>query len=150
MKKFSVLLVAILACAATGFGQNVSSSLRAAFLDSSGAAVPGAASNVRMAEACVWPALRLCFGRAMFIQYQDAMGWQIVVSGESISGQKVMHRFIELEPKWRVLMIQKEIYPGIIFLPQTDLNVIGHFQQRMQVAQLPQPNDQIIIEVLVA
>ena len=43
MKKFSILLLAVLACAASiGFAQNVSSSLRAAVLDSSGAAVPGA------------------------------------------------------------------------------------------------------------
>ena len=42
MKKFFTLLMVILVCAATGFGQNVSSSLRAVVLDSSGAAVPGA------------------------------------------------------------------------------------------------------------
>src|SRR6516164_11700812 len=42
MKKFSILLLAVLALATTGFAQNVSSSLRAAVLDSSGAAVPGA------------------------------------------------------------------------------------------------------------
>src|SRR5450759_5882231 len=42
MKKFSKL-IAMLACAASlAFAQNVSSSLRATVLDSSGAAVPGA------------------------------------------------------------------------------------------------------------
>src|SRR5260370_22267847 len=42
MKKFTILLLVILACAASlMFAQNVSSSLRVAVLDSSGAAVPG-------------------------------------------------------------------------------------------------------------
>src|ERR1035437_1154406 len=43
MKKFTIFLIVILACAASlAFAQNVCSSLRAVVLDSSSAAVPGA------------------------------------------------------------------------------------------------------------
>ena len=61
-----------------------------------------------------------------------------------------MHRFVELDANRRILMVEQEVNPGVVFLAQTDLHRVGHFEQRKEVAQLAQPHDQVVVKVLVA
>ena len=41
---------------------------------------------------------QLLLWRLMLIEHEHAMGLEIVIARERIAGQKIMHRFIELEP----------------------------------------------------
>ena len=41
---------------------------------------------------------RLLLWRLMLIEHEHAMGLEIVIARERIAGQKIVHRFIELEP----------------------------------------------------
>src|SRR6266496_5181671 len=61
-----------------------------------------------------------------------------------------MHRFIELNANRRILMVEQEVNPGVVFLAQTDLHRVGHFKQWKEVAQLAQPNDQVVVKMLMA
>ena len=47
-------------------------------------------------------------------------------------------------------MVQQEINPGVVFLSQADFDGVGHFEQRKEIAQLPQPDDQVVVKMLVA
>ena len=86
----------------------------------------------------------------MFVQNENAVRLQIVISGKRVSGQKIVHRFIKLQPQRGALMVQKEIDFRIVLLPQADFDVVGDLEQRMEVAQLPQPDHEVGIEMLMA
>ena len=47
-------------------------------------------------------------------------------------------------------MIQQEIEPRVLLLPHADLDGVRHFQERMQIAKLAQPDNQVIVKMLVA
>src|SRR6185369_8104529 len=76
------------------------------------------------------------------------MRLQIIVARECITGEEIMHRFVELNSYRRSLMVQQEKNAGIVFLPHADLDGIGHFEERVEVAHLAQPDDQVAIKGL--
>ena len=75
---------------------------------------------------------------------------QIVIAGDGLARQKVVRGFEELDSNCRVLMVEKEVEPGFVFLPHADLHVLGNFQQRDEIAHLAQPHDEVLVERLMA
>src|SRR5437899_9107751 len=93
---------------------------------------------------------RLMFGNRMLIQNQHSMWLQVVIAGNVVAGQKVVHRFIKLDAHRRILMVEQEknvrIFPG----SHADLDVFRHFEQRMEIAHLTQPSEEIDVKMLMA
>ena len=78
------------------------------------------------------------------------MRLQVEVSGEGIAGEKIVHRFVKLNAVGGGLMIEKEVNVCIVPVTHADLNLIGHFEQGMNIAHLAKPGNQIRIEMLMA
>ena len=78
------------------------------------------------------------------------MRGQVVITGKRAAGQEIVHGFVELDAHGRVLMIDQNIHPHARFLAHADLDVIRHFQQGLNAAGLPQPQDEVVIKGLVA
>ena len=67
------------------------------------------------------------------------MGLQVIIARESVAREEIMHRLVKLDTQRRTLMVEKEKDSAIVTLPHANLDRIRHFQQRMEVADLPQP-----------
>src|SRR5262245_57291591 len=61
-----------------------------------------------------------------------------------------MHRLIELQAQRRVLVVEEEKDFASILLSEADFDIVGHLEQRLEVAKLAQPGDQIVIKMRVA
>src|ERR1043165_3210159 len=86
----------------------------------------------------------------MFVEHQYPVRRQIVIAGKGIAGKEIVHRLVKLDAQRRVLVVQQEINPGIILLAQAHLDIIRHLEQRMEIAKLAQPRDEVPIKVLMA
>ena len=64
----------------------------------------------------------------MFIEDQHAMGLEVVITGKSIAGKKIVHGFIELEPQRGGLMVEQEEHSSVIFLAHADFNSVRNLQ----------------------
>jgi hypothetical protein len=83
----------------------------------------------------------------MFVEDKNAMGLEVIIAGESVAGEEVVHGFVKLKAQRRALMIKQKEYTCIVFLPETHLNSVGHFQEGMEIAHLTQPGDQVAIKM---
>lgn len=88
---------------------------------------------------CFFFLVFLCWNR--FIQHQDAMRGEIVIPGEGLASEKIVHGLVKVESNRRMLMIQKEIDLPIILLPHAHFHGVRHFQQGVKIAELTQPRD---------
>jgi hypothetical protein len=86
----------------------------------------------------------------MFVEDQNAVRLEVKVSGNSCAGQEVMHGLVKLDAEGRSLMVEEEKDVGIVFVAHADLNLIGHFEQRMNIAHLTKPGNEVGIEMLMA
>src|SRR5215471_11764464 len=78
-----------------------------------------------------------CLGRLgclMFVEHQDAMRLEVVIAGESVAGEIIVHRLVKLHAKWRSLVIQQKINLCIVLLPHADLDIIRNLEQWLQIA----------------
>jgi len=69
------------------------------------------------------------------------MRLEVVISGKGVASEEIMHRLVELEPQWRTLMVEEEKDAVVVALTHTDLNGIRDFEQWMEIANLPEPDD---------
>ena len=86
----------------------------------------------------------------MLIQNEHAVRLQVEIAGKCVACKEIVHRFIKLDAKGRTLMVEKEKDVGIVFLAHADFDLVRHFEQRMNVAHLTKPSDQIGVEMLMA
>ena len=70
----------------------------------------------------------------MFVENEDAVRRQIVISCQRAARQEIVHGFVELDAHGRVLMVQQEIEAEIPFLPHADFDGVRNFQQRLHAA----------------
>src|SRR5579864_7990957 len=56
------------------------------------------------------------FGRSVFIQHQHAVGLQVVIAGEGIAREEIVHWFVERDSDRGTLVVQKKENAGVIFL----------------------------------
>ena len=61
-----------------------------------------------------------------------------------------MHRLVKLDAHRRVLVIQQEENLRAFLFPHAHLHGVRHLEQRMQIAHLAQPGDEIVVKMLVA
>ncbi len=85
----------------------------------------------------------------MVVKDQDAKRLEVVIARESDSGEEIMHGLVKLDADGGILMVNQEENARAFFLPHADLDVFRDFEQRMEVASLAQPRNQIMIEMLV-
>src|SRR5262249_20607339 len=52
-----------------------------------------------------------------FVQNQHPMGGQIVIPGESLACEKVVHRFVKVQAHVRGLVVEQKVNLAIVFLP---------------------------------
>ena len=89
-------------------------------------------------------------GDSVFVEDENTVRLEVKVPGNSCAGKEIVHGFVKLNAVWSGLMIEQEIDVGIVFVPHADFNLIGHFKQRMDIAHLPKPGEQVSIEMLMA
>src|SRR5258705_13995824 len=75
----------------------------------------------------------------LFVQHEHAVRRQIVASGERVSGQEIVHRFVKVQAHRRTLVIQEEENPLAVLLTHTDLDRVRHFEQWVEAAEIAQP-----------
>ena len=76
------------------------------------------------------------------------MRGQIIIAGKGAAGQEIMHWLIKTDANGGILVVEEEIDLHLIFLPHAHFDGVGHFEQRMNAAHLPQPDNQIMIKGL--
>jgi hypothetical protein len=103
-----------------------------------------APARKRLSQASSFGSFRL------FIDDQHSVWWQIVITLEIAAGQEIVDRFVEVDADRGRLMVEEEIGAALAALAEADLDGIGHLEQREEVAELPQPHDQVVVEMLVA
>ena len=86
----------------------------------------------------------------MLVEHQHAVRRQIVVAGEGVAGEKIVHRLVELDAHGRILVVEQKINARAFLLSHADLDVFRHFEQRMQGAHLAQPDYEVVIKMLMA
>src|SRR6266478_3990038 len=89
-------------------------------------------------------------GLGVFVHDEHAVRLEVIIAGEGVAGEKVVHRFVKLEPHLGVLMVQQEVNVCAVLLAQADFDVVRHLEERVKVAKLAQPDDQVVVEMLVA
>jgi hypothetical protein len=94
--------------------------------------------------------VRSGFVNGMFVEDENAVGLEVKVSRDGCAGEEIVHRFVKLNAVGGGLMIEKEVNVCIVPVTHADLNLIGHFEQGMNIAHLAKPGDQVRIEMLVA
>lgn len=88
--------------------------------------------------------------RGMFVQHQHAVGREVVVAGDVCAGQVIVHRLVKLDANRGVLVVKQEKHLRSLLLAEADLDRVRHLDQRMQAADLPQPNHQVVVKRLLA
>src|SRR5882724_4188193 len=92
----------------------------------------------------------LGFRRRMVIEHEDAVGREVEITGDGRAGEEIVHGLVELDADGGVLVVQQEIDAGVFLLAQADLDGVGHFQEGLDVAGLPEPDDEVLVKMLVA
>lgn len=75
----------------------------------------------------------------MVVENEDAVGREVIISGKRITREKIMHRFVELNPHWRILVVEQKKHPGAVLFPHADLDVFRNFKQGMEIARRAKP-----------
>lgn len=91
-----------------------------------------------------------CSQARTLVEHEHAVRREIVVAGEGLAGQKIVHRLVEGDAHGGILVVEQEINLLVALLPEADFDVVGHLEQRMEVAQLARPQDQVEIKTLLA
>jgi hypothetical protein len=89
-------------------------------------------------------------GDGVFVEDEDAVRLQVEISGNGCAREKIVHWLVKLDPEWRALMVEEEEDVGIVSMAHADFDLIGHFEQGMNIAHLPKPGDEIGIKMLMA
>ena len=69
------------------------------------------------------------------------MGLDVKISRNGGAAQEIVHGLVKLNPVRCGVVVEEEKDVGIIFVAHADLNLVRHFEQRMNVAQLAEPGD---------
>ena len=86
----------------------------------------------------------------MFVEDEDAMWLEVEISGNGGAGEEIMHGLIKLDAVRGSIVIEQKINVGVVFVAHADFDLIGHFDQRMDIAELAEPGDEIGVEMLMA
>ena len=86
----------------------------------------------------------------MFVKDQHAVRRDVVVAGERVAREEIVHRFVELDADGRVLVVEQEENAHAFLFAHADFDVFGNLEQRLQSAHLAQPDDEVVIKMLVA
>ena len=84
----------------------------------------------------------------MFVEDEDAVRLEIEISRDGGAGEEIVHRLVKLDAVGCRLMVKQKEDIRIVFVAHADFNLIGHFEQGMDVAQLAKPRDEVGVEVL--
>src|SRR5262249_7434898 len=90
------------------------------------------------------------FVNGVFVEDENAVGLQVEISGNGCAGQKIVHGFVKLDAERRALMVEKEIDVSVISVSHADFDLVGDLEQRMNIAHLPKPGEEVGIEMLMA
>ena len=77
----------------------------------------------------------------MFVEDEDAVRLEVEIARDGCATQEIVHRFVKLNAVWRGLMVEQKIDVRIVSVTHADLNLIGNFDQGMDVAQLAEPRN---------
>src|SRR5208282_147408 len=80
------------------------------------------------------------FGFDTFVKDQHAMRRNVVVAGERIAREEIVHGFVELDADGRVLVVEQEENAHAFLLAHADFDVFGNLEQWLQPAHLAQPD----------
>ena len=86
----------------------------------------------------------------MFVEDEHAVPRKVVVAGDGVAGEVVVHRLVKMDADGRILMVEQEINPRAFLLAHADLDIFGDFEQGLPPAHLAQPGNEVVIEMLVA
>lgn len=84
------------------------------------------------------------------VKDKDAVRRDVVVSGEGLAAEEIVHWFVELQAHWRVLVVEQKEDLGVVFLAHADFDSVWNFNERNDAALCAKPGDKVIIEILVA
>ena len=86
----------------------------------------------------------------MFIKDENAVRLQVKISGNGCATQKIVHGFVKLDAERRALMVEQEKDVRIVSVSHADFDLFRDLEQRMDVAHLTKPGEEIGIEMLMA
>ena len=86
----------------------------------------------------------------MFVEDENAVRLEVEVSRNSCAGEEIVHGLVKLYAVWSSLVVEQEKDVRIVSVAHADFDLIGYFEQRVNVAHLPKPREQIGVEMLMA
>lgn len=72
----------------------------------------------------------------MFVKDENAVGLEVKVSRNGCAGEEIVHGLVKLYAVWSSLVVEQEKDVGIVSVAHADFDLIGHFEQGMNVAHL--------------
>ena len=86
----------------------------------------------------------------MFVEDEHAVRREVVVAGEGVAGEEIVHGLVKLDAHGRILVVEQKKDAHAFLLAHADFDVFGHFEQGLQAAHLAQPRNEVVIKMLVA
>ena len=75
----------------------------------------------------------------MFVEDEHAVRRKVVVAGEGVAREEVVHGLVKLDAHGRILVVEQKEDARAFLFAHADFDVFGDFEQGLQAAHLAQP-----------